>query len=51
MSEPVRDPVCGMPVDPKNAATVTYAGQTYYFCSAQCLRSFEQDPARYAAAR
>ncbi|WP_367079317.1 YHS domain-containing protein, partial [Luteitalea sp.] len=31
----VKDPVCGMTVEPaKAAATSEYQGQTYYFCSA-----------------
>ncbi len=33
----VKDPVCGMMIDPKTAAgSVTSGGQTYYFCSAAC---------------
>ncbi len=42
------DPVCGMEVDPQQAAgTSDYQGTTYYFCSAGCKRQFEQDPERY----
>lgn len=42
------DPVCGMVVDPGTAAgKSTYQGTTYYFCSAQCLREFENNPTRY----
>jgi xanthine dehydrogenase accessory factor len=44
------DPVCGMTVDVAGARYRTVNdGQTYYFCSAGCLESFEADPARYLA--
>jgi P-type Cu+ transporter len=47
----MRDPVCGMTVDPaKAAATSDYQGQTYYFCSKGCRTKFDADPARYLAA-
>jgi membrane fusion protein, copper/silver efflux system len=42
------DPVCGMAVDPQKAKASrrfsAYQGRTYYFCSDNCLRSFNQDP-------
>jgi len=42
------DPVCKMKVDPaKAAAKVTYAGQTYYFCSDTCHKAFSADPQQY----
>ena len=45
------DPVCGMEVDEGTAEwKTTYQGQTYYFCAASCLKSFEKEPAIYAAA-
>ena len=45
-----KDPVCGMDVDPKQAAGKSdYQGQTYYFCSAGCKRAFDKEPAKYAA--
>ena len=48
----VKDPVCGMEVDPKTAAAkVEYKGQTYYFCSPGCLATFEKNPERYAGAQ
>jgi Cu+-exporting ATPase len=41
----VRDPVCGMDVDPGTAAgSVEYEGQTYYFCSQGCLERFRERP-------
>ncbi len=45
----VKDPVCGMDVDPKTAAGKSdYQGQTYYFCSLGCKQSFDEDPQKYA---
>lgn len=42
------DPVCGMEVDPKNAAaTYEYEGKMYYFCAPGCKASFEKDPEKY----
>ena len=42
----MKDPVCGMDVDPaKAAATSEYEGKTYYFCSGGCKRDFDNDPA------
>jgi P-type Cu+ transporter len=39
------DPVCGMTVDPANAAgSFEYQGETYYFCSTHCLHRFRQAP-------
>ena len=47
-----KDPVCGMDVDPQQAAgTSEYQGTTYYFCSAGCKRAFDQDPERYVGRR
>ena len=47
-----KDPVCGMTVDEKKAAaTASYQGQMYYFCSAGCKATFEKAPAKYAGAR
>lgn len=43
-----KDPVCDMDVDEKTAAgTSEYKGQTYYFCSLGCKKSFDKDPERY----
>jgi xanthine dehydrogenase accessory factor len=42
------DPICNMMVNIATAHYKTeYAGQTYYFCSAGCQRSFEKEPDRY----
>ena len=44
------DPVCGMTVEMATARYVAaHAGQTYYFCSAGCKRSFEKEPEKYLA--
>ena len=44
----VKDPVCGMTIEPGSAAgSTTYESQEVYFCSDQCRRDFEADPGRY----
>ncbi len=44
----VKDPVCGMSVDPARAAgKFDYQGQTYYFCNPHCLEKFRADPQAY----
>lgn len=49
MASTVKDPVCGMDVDPATAAYKSeYKGQTYYFCSAGCKKSFDKEPEKYA---
>ncbi|MCR4406221.1 MAG: YHS domain-containing protein [Anaerolineae bacterium] len=46
--EKVKDPVCGMMIDPKTAAaTSEYKGQTYYFCARGCKVAFDKDPEKY----
>jgi P-type Cu+ transporter len=46
----VKDPVCGMMVDPQKAAgKVEHAGKTYYFCSPRCQERFEKEPERFLA--
>ncbi len=47
-----RDPVCGASVDTSKAAGKTgYAGEIFYFCSADCKIKFEEDPGRYIGQR
>jgi len=42
------DPVCGMVIDPKEAAgTSEYKGKTYYFCSLGCKKDFDKEPEKY----
>ena len=44
----VKDPVCGMTVDPKKAAaTREHGGTTYYFCSPGCAGKFDKNPAKF----
>jgi len=44
----VKDPVCGMDVDPhKTQHRATHAGQPYYFCSAGCRTKFLSHPDKY----
>jgi Cu+-exporting ATPase len=46
----VKDPVCGMTVDPARAAgSYEYEGQMYYFCNPRCLEKFRAEPQRYLA--
>ena len=48
----VRDPVCGMWVDPKTAAdSCSFGGHTYHFCRTHCRARFEADPDRYLGSR
>src|SRR4051795_3249841 len=48
--ERVRDPVCGMAVDPHTTPhRHQHAGRPYYFCSAGCQAKFQADPAKYLA--
>jgi Cu+-exporting ATPase len=48
MGNTFKDPVCDMDVTPETAAgTSEYKGQTYYFCSRGCKRSFDKDPEKY----
>lgn len=44
----VKDPVCGMTVDPAKAAGHSkYRDTTYFFCSAGCKHKFDTSPDRY----
>jgi YHS domain-containing protein len=46
----VVDPVCGMSIRVDDAVgQVTHRGETYYFCSQQCLERFRADPDRFLA--
>ena len=48
----VRDPVCGMNVEPFTARhKLDHAGKTYYFCCASCLEKFRARPDEYLAPR
>jgi Cu+-exporting ATPase len=42
------DPICKMEVDESSAARkYEYQGQTYYFCSQNCLAKFKEDPEKF----
>ncbi|HEX8168609.1 MAG TPA: heavy metal translocating P-type ATPase [Beijerinckiaceae bacterium] len=44
----VKDPVCGMSVDPRTAKhRAEHDGQPYFFCSAGCRTKFLREPRRY----
>ncbi|MFV0299074.1 MAG: HAD-IC family P-type ATPase, partial [Hyphomicrobiaceae bacterium] len=44
----MKDPVCGMTVDPKTAKhSHEHGGTTYYFCCNGCREKFAASPARY----
>ncbi|MEW6240787.1 MAG: YHS domain-containing protein [Chloroflexota bacterium] len=48
MANTVKDLVCGMDIDPATAAGKSeYQGQTYYFCSLGCKKSFDKEPEKY----
>jgi YHS domain-containing protein len=44
----VKDPVCGMMLDPASATQKSdYKGKTYYFCSLDDKKEFDKAPATY----
>jgi P-type Cu+ transporter len=47
----VKDPVCGMTVDPTAArgGSFTYQGAKYFFCNPRCNERFRSDPGKYLA--
>jgi Cu+-exporting ATPase len=48
----VKDPVCGMTVDPETARFhADHGGQTHSFCGAKCRDKFVADPTRYIAGK
>ncbi len=39
----VKDPICGMEIDPKDAAeTIDWNGERYYFCNPSCAAKFQK---------
>ena len=47
----VRDPVCGMTVDPAQVrGRAQHRGENYYFCSPGCMHKFVSHPGKYLAA-
>ena len=48
----VKDPVCGMDVDPLTAKwSHEHEGESYYFCNRSCLERFRSEPARFIERR
>ncbi|WP_137126104.1 heavy metal translocating P-type ATPase [Roseomonas sp. HF4] len=48
----VKDPVCGMAVDPSRSPhRAEHGGATHHFCSAGCRATFIADPGRFTAAK
>jgi len=46
----VKDPVCGMDVDPaKTPHHAEHGGKTWHFCSSGCRQKFVAEPAKYLA--
>ena len=45
----VKDPVCGMTVDPGGPHRTVHDGRTYVFCGPGCCAKFESDPARFVS--
>ena len=51
-SATVKDPVCGMTVNPATAKwSLRHAAATYHFCSNGCMGKFAADPEKYLTAR
>jgi YHS domain-containing protein len=43
----VRDPVCGIEVNPREGYSTKFEGQVYNFCSVSCKEKFEKNPIEY----
>lgn len=47
-----KDPVCGMSVDEKKSVFKSvHEGMEFYFCSAQCKKTFDNDPHKFGHAK
>jgi YHS domain-containing protein len=45
-----RDPVCQMEIHERDAVgKAKHQDRTYYFCSTDCKRKFEENPTKYVA--
>ncbi|MFK0164728.1 heavy metal translocating P-type ATPase [Rhizobium sp. NPDC090279] len=47
----IRDPVCGMTVDPTGKPSLDYRGRAFHFCSNGCRAKFEAAPENYLTAK
>ena len=45
--EKAKDPVCGLMVDKDPKLSMSYKGETYYFCSKTDLDEFRKNPEKY----
>jgi P-type Cu+ transporter len=44
----MKDPVCGMDVEPATASAAwEHGGETYYFCTVGCMEAFRRNPERF----
>jgi P-type Cu+ transporter len=51
-ADKVKDPVCGMSVDPLTTQhNASHGSQLYFFCSDGCRKKFVADPAKFLAAK
>jgi Cu+-exporting ATPase len=52
LAEEVKDPVCGMTVNPETTnLTYDHKGKTYFFCCEHCLEKFRKDPENYLSGK
>src|SRR5580704_7418933 len=52
LDQVVKDPVCGMTVDPATTKhTYKLAGNDYFFCCGGCVQKFSADPEKYLNAK
>lgn len=47
----LRDPVCGMGVEPSEDISWIHDGRTYYFCSMSCRGRFRNAPEKFLVPR
>lgn len=47
MADLVRDPVCGMAIEPDGAMSLDLGGRTHYFCSQGCAAEFRENPENF----
>ena len=43
----VKDPACGMFVNPQNSINSRHMSETFYFCSSACKEDFDREPVKY----
>lgn len=54
-ADALRDPVCGMQLDPNRTSSAghseKYQGEVFQFCSDKCQKKFQLDPAKYTGVK